>query len=320
MTSSPASDYLLPRRLYGILGRPLGHSLSPLLHNWAFAGVGHPGVYFAWEKSREELPDFFSAVRTLPVAGLSVTIPHKQSVIEFLDALSPRAQSVGAVNTVYWRDNLLLGDNTDVAGFLAPLAGKAASVGPHTPVADANSSQHSGAGLAGCEKKLPDKALLLGGGGVSRAALAGLRELGIGDITVAVRSPEKARALEEDFRCAVIPWQQREEAALDLGPLLIINATPLGMRGENEGKSPLPDSFWESLAQKNGPESCMAYELIYSPVETPFVCQARAAGCRTLDGLSFFMAQAGEQFRLWTGSAWPSAMVAEARCLVKACV
>lgn len=278
---------ILPKYLYGILGNPLGHSMSPALHNQAFTWLGYPAAYFSWEKSGEELENFFRAVRSLPVSGLSVTIPHKESVIPFLDVLCPRAERAGAVNTVFWRDGRLMGDNSDVAGFLAPLRKY---------------------------PRLPGSAIILGAGGVCRAALAGLRELGIGDITVAARNPGKTNALAKDFDCTVIPWDLREREAAEMGSALIINATPLGMRGSGQSQSPVSEAFWRKIAESG--RDNLAYDLVYSPVSTVFLKQATAAGVKGITGLDFFVAQAIEQLRLWTEKPLPDDMASECRVLV----
>ncbi|MDR0338933.1 MAG: shikimate dehydrogenase, partial [Desulfovibrio sp.] len=157
------SPVLPPLHMYGILGTPLAQSLSPAIHNRAFASLGHPGAYFAWEKQDSELPAFFEAVRGLPIAGLSVTIPHKRTVMAFLDEISPEARRAGAVNTVFRRNEQLVGDNTDVEGFLWPLCAR--------------------------EAALPSAGLVLGAGGACRAALAGLSALGMTNLVVAARNP-----------------------------------------------------------------------------------------------------------------------------------
>jgi shikimate dehydrogenase len=283
----------LPRHLLGILGKPLGHSLSPRLHNWAFERLGFPAAYYAWEKDAEALSDFFVAVRTLPIAGLSVTIPHKRAVIPFLDGLSERAQSVGAVNTVFHADGKLLGENTDVAGFLAPL----------TRLAD----------------NLPQSALILGGGGVCRASLAALRELAIPTIVVAVRNVEKAQPLAADFGCTLIPWDEREAWATAMAPLLLINATPLGMTGENEALSPASQALWPRLAERPEGKS-LAYDLVYAPAVTLFQREALAGGVAAIGGMAFFVAQAMEQLRLWTGEAVPENVVEQAKKLISDCI
>ena len=294
---------------YGVIGSPLTQSLSPALYAWGFARSGHPGAYFAWEKNKPDLPGFFAAMRSLPIAGLSVTIPHKQAVIPFLDKLTPRAQAVGAVNMVYWQEGSLVGDNTDVVGFLAPLL----------KIRDAG-------------KKLPPSALLLGAGGAGRAALTGLRELGLAEVWVAARNAAKAEALARDFGCRPLAWEDREQALAKLGPVLIINATPLGMTGTFAGQSPLPGlgsvpvwrqtrkaQLWAmgldscgpvperkaSLPRHHGKPGHYLYDIVYNPVHTPLLMAGKQRGMTCIDGLDFFVAQAKEQFRIWTGCELP---------------
>jgi shikimate dehydrogenase len=249
--------------IYGIAGMPLGHSLSPLLHNWAFRLAGIRAVYTAWPLGAERIGSFVSAVRTLRIRGASLTIPLKEAVLPLPDALTERARRAGAVNTLYWEGERLCGDNTDIAGFTAPLRGRS---------------------FAG--------ALLLGAGGAARAVPAGLLELGLSRIAVTGRNFERARRLAEEWGLDCLEWEKRAECDADL----FINATPLGMRGAHEGESPLPPGFF---AARRG--SFLAYDLVYSPPVTRFLAEARAAGGETLSGLDMFIAQAQAQFRLWTG-------------------
>jgi shikimate dehydrogenase len=324
--------------LYGILGKPVGHSLSPAFHNRAFALKGVPGVYCAWEKQEEELPDFFHAVRTLPIAGLSVTIPYKRKVAPFLDELTDRARPAGAVNTVFRRNGRLVGGNTDVDGVRIPLERRA---GP-----------------------LPRDALILGAGGAARAVLAGLAELGLTRVAVAARDRSKAEELVSAFSqgkaqkavavfsrdrgtsgpcperagearpgedragyaagraspaalpanvpaCRTLAWEERVEASADMEAPLIINATPLGMQGAFADQSPLPDEAFALCARRARPSSGVArddaispvfFDLVYTPRETRFLAAARAHGFECIDGLAFFAAQAVGQFKAWTGT------------------
>ena len=273
-----------PRQLYGIVGQPVGHSLSPALHNWGFARHGLLCVYMAWEKSALDLPGFISAVRGLPVSGVSVTIPNKEAVMPLVDRLTPTAKAVGAVNTLYWEDGALIGGNTDMDGFLFPLEGNA-----------------------------PPAALVLGAGGASRAVLAGLAQLGTAKVTLAARSLPRAELLQRDFGCRVIPWEDRAKALRDMGQGLVVNATPLGMRGEFQNQSPLPRDAWPLPEEAGG--RYIAYDIIYTPRETVFLKDARARGWTGLDGLAFFTAQGLSQFRIWTGLGLP---FAEALAVVEA--
>ncbi len=258
---------MVPEQLYGIIGHPLGHTLSPTLHNWAFGELGIPAVYLAWPLPPESLPDFLRAVRILPVRGASVTIPHKEKVLAGVDRLTDRARRIGAVNTLYWRDGQLWGENTDVTGFMAPLR---ALLHPLEP------------------------ALVLGAGGACRAVLEGLKELGVRDILLANRTRERAEALAREVPgVRVLDWEERH----DPQPSLVVNTTPLGMAGgltgEGAGETP-----YEGARLQRG---MTVYELIYNPLETRLIREAKAAGCRVVTGLDMFLGQGAEQFRLWTG-------------------
>ena len=248
-------------QIFGIIGHPLGHSMSPALHNWGFGQVGFPGTYCRWPITPEQLPAFMLAVRTLNILGASVTIPHKEAVIPSLDGLGARALTVGAVNTLYWEGDRLMGDNTDVIGFMAPL--QAASA-PMT------------------------SALVLGAGGAARAVLAGLREIGCKNIVLANRSPEAARKMAAEFGATPCPWEHRG----DVGAELLVNTTPLGMQGKLMERSPL---------ERGLEKFSLVYDLIYNPLQPRLLRDAEQAGCRTLSGLEMFLHQGLAQFRRWTG-------------------
>lgn len=266
-----------PRRLYGILGLPLAQSLSPFLHGASFQMLDHAGVYFRWEKKVHELPDFFRAMRTLPIAGLSVTVPYKEAVASFLDGISERAQKVGAVNTIFWHGAKLMGDNTDVAGFLAT--------------------------VARLPRTLPRRALVLGSGGAARAVLAGLNESGVGKVVVSARNREKAQTLASHFSCEQLPWEDREAWLVAQDGALVVNATPLGMKGKLEGASPLhEDCFARMAAGSGGADSFLAYDVVYNPQITPFLSYAARHGLGWIDGVAFFAAQAAAQQELWLGA------------------
>jgi shikimate dehydrogenase len=247
---------------YGIIGHPLGHTLSPTLHNWGFGALGVDARYDPYPLESEGLPAFMDRVRSEPFLGLSVTIPHKRAVMEHLDRISDRARRVGAVNTLYWDGGSLCGENTDVIGLTAPLK-KLSS--------------------------LPGSALVLGAGGAARAAVAGLLELGVPEVLVANRTRAKADGLARDFSVGVVDW----EARMDMAPGLICNTTPLGMSGPMENLSP-----WDA---DRFPKGCVAYDIVYNPLETRFLREAAAAGCATVSGLEMFLHQGLAQFRLWTG-------------------
>ena len=156
----------LPQKLYGVIGDPIGHSLSPVLHNAAFQAWGIPAVLLPWRIAAERLADFVAAARLLPVAGACVTIPHKEKMLSLVDRATPLARAVGAVNTLYRDGGELVGHNTDVEGFLQPLYQRG---------------------------EFPT-ALILGAGGAARAVLAGLLSLdGVRRVLVTARR-EKSEA------------------------------------------------------------------------------------------------------------------------------
>lgn len=190
---------------YGIVGYPLEHSLSPQLHNAAFAFYGVSGQYGAFAVLPSEFADFMQSVLCHEIKGLSVTIPYKQKIIPFLDGLTPLARKTGAVNTVFWQDGKLWGDNTDVGGFLSPLEAL---------------------------PSFPKSVLVLGSGGAACAVLCGLAFHSC-QVCVAARNEQKGRALAKKFAADFLPWHKREEVEAEL----LVNATPLGMSGEFAGKS-----------------------------------------------------------------------------------
>ncbi|WP_285906066.1 shikimate dehydrogenase [Pseudodesulfovibrio pelocollis] len=247
---------------HGIIGWPLGHTLSPALHNWGFTSLGLDATYEAWPTKPDGLADFVARVRAQSIRGVSVTIPHKRAVMPLLDRLTERARAVGAVNTLYWEDGLLCGENTDVTGVAAPLR-----------TMDA----------------LPGTALVLGAGGAARAAVAALRELGVPEILVANRTPDKARDLARQLSARAVAW----EARMDQGAGLVCNTTPLGMTGDMIDATP-----WDALRFTPG---MIAYDIVYNPLRTRFLREAEAAGCITVSGLEMFLHQGLAQFRLWTG-------------------
>lgn len=253
---------MIPKTLYAIIGHPLGHTLSPLLHNWGFELHGLDSVYLAFPTKPEKLGDFMAAMRTLPISGASVTIPHKRAVAQYLDQRTYRAKMVGAVNTLFWKEGELWGENTDVAGIVQP--------------------------IASLERKV-DRAMVLGAGGAARAAVAGLRELGVKEILVCNRTLFKAETLAHDLQVRVLDWEKRESFKGDL----IINSTPLGMSGDWETMSPLPGG---------GPaQETAVFDLVYNPLRTKLLTEASKQGCTVISGLEMFAAQGMAQFELWTG-------------------
>ncbi|HEX7177644.1 MAG TPA: shikimate dehydrogenase [Pyrinomonadaceae bacterium] len=262
----------------GLVGSPVAHSLSPHIHNTAFAARGIDAVYIPLEVS--DLRDFVRrmvATRSRELdwnlRGLSITAPHKSAIIEHLDWTEPKAREIGAVNTLVIVGGELRGYNTDAAASLAPLRGEL---------------DLSAARVA-----------VIGAGGAARALLWELRETGA-RTTLFARDAARAANTARQFDAAPAPLEGARFDGFDL----VVNATPLGTRGRMEGETPA------AAHQLRGAR--FAYDLVYNPRETRFLREARAAGCRPLGGLPMLLAQAAAQFKLWTTQDAPLDVMREA--------
>jgi len=261
-------------RLCFILGRPIAHTLSPTMHNAAFAALALPYVYLPWAVPPEGLGAATAAFRAMEnFAGANVTVPHKEAIRVHLDALSPEAEGIGAVNTVIPRDGRLLGHNTDGVGFIASL-------------------REGGTDPRGA------RVLLLGAGGGAKGVAYALAAEGAAEITVANRSPERAEALVGALaarfrRCQflALPLQAPGVAEAVKSADVLINATSVGLApGET-----LP------LDLGGLRPTTLVCDLIYRPLETAFLEAARGKGCRVLNGLGMLLHQGAAGFRLFTG-------------------
>ncbi len=263
----------------GLIGYPLGHSLSPKIHEAALKACGLEGDYvlFPIEPANGQgLKGVLARLRKGEVAGLNVTIPHKINVIPLLDELTPAAQAIGAVNTIYLREKRLIGHNTDAQGFLSDLK-KFLAESP---------SPKTGEGMGVREKN----ALVLGAGGSARAVVYALLNDGW-QVTVASRRIEQGRELVAQFKNvnAVVLNLQTFQLS---DPHLIVNTTPIGM-APNTDQTPLPEnlSFPDALI----------YDLVYNPRETKLVKDARSQGLSAVTGIGMLVEQAALSFELWTG-------------------
>lgn len=252
----------------GLIGSPVVHSVSPDVHNGAFEDRRLNAVYIPFEV--RDLDRFFKEIVRVetrkvrwPLLGFSVTAPHKLSVIEQLDELDDDARRIGAVNTVVLRSGRLYGYNTDVLGFIEPLRKRA-------------------------QRLLGLRAAVLGGGGGARSAIWGMLNEGV-DVTVFARDPNRARSIGNDLGVEVRPLVGARFGDFDL----VVNTTPLGTRGTFENETPANAGMLRGAR--------LAYDLVYNPLETVFMREASEAGCQVIGGLEMLVAQAEEQFRLWTG-------------------
>ncbi len=268
-------------RVVGIIGDPIAHSLSPAMHNAAFAALGLDYVYVPLHVAAGQAGGAVRAMRALRLAGLNVTVPHKERVVGHLDDLDENARLIAAVNTIYWRRDRLVGENTDVTGFVRGL-------------------RDAGGRLRGA------RALVVGAGGAGRAAVAGLHRGGAVEICVVNRSAGRKRALQRHFA-----GQEIEVRTADLDRLtnvkalttidLIVNATSIGLHGE---KFPL-------LEYSATPPHCLFYDLIYGR-RTDFLQQAKRYERPALDGTSMLLHQGAAAFTLWTGRRPPLDVMAGA--------
>jgi 3-dehydroquinate dehydratase/shikimate dehydrogenase len=254
--------------IFGIIGKPVGYSLSPRMHNAAFAASQINAVYIPFEvldanEFLRRMAHPRSRELKWNLRGLSVTAPHKSVVMNQLDWIDPAAKDIGAVNTILIREDGLHGYNTDAPGFILPLRLK---FGPLK--------------FARCA--------IIGAGGGARAALWALRKEGA-HVVLFARNPDKARSVAEELGVEYRPLGTDRLDAFDI----VINATPLGTHRELERDTPA------TADQLRGVR--LAYDLVYNPFETRFLREARSAGCETLGGIEMLVAQAFEQFKLWTG-------------------
>ncbi len=255
--------------LYGIMGHPVAHSLSPTMHNSAFAHLGMNRVYVPFPV--EDVAAALNGFRALGVRGVSVTIPHKQAVIEYLDEIDPVAEKIGAVNTLLINEGQIKGFNTDWLG--------------------ANRALEQELPLAG------KKVLLLGAGGSARAIGFGLLEAGA-EVIIASRTQSSGEALATTLNCS---WQPLAEAAA-ISSDALVNATSVGM-GAQIDASPIAVQ-----ALSNFP---VVMDIVYAPLETRLLREARGAGCKGIDGLAMLLFQGVAQFELWTGVNAPVALMRE---------
>jgi shikimate dehydrogenase len=255
----------------GLIGYPLSHSLSPQIHTAALQSCQLDGEYSLFPvhpDDKQGLKDLFSRIRSGEIAGLNVTIPHKQNVIPFLDEMTPTATAIGAVNTIYLRNRGLIGDNTDAPGFLADLK------------RSIDSAAFSFQPLA----------LVLGAGGSARAVVYALLNDGW-KVILAARRVEQANELAKQFeQVDIVEFNFQDFQRWNLQ--LIVNTTPLGMTPNVHG-SPWPENL-------SFPTGAAIYDLVYNPRETKLVRDARAQGLNATTGLGMLIEQAALSFEIWT--------------------
>jgi 3-dehydroquinate dehydratase/shikimate dehydrogenase len=257
--------------IYGIIGNPVSSSLSPFMQNAAFKSCNLDAVFIPFEvKNLGEFIRQFVHPETREVdlnfKGFSVTIPHKQAIIEFLDEIDETAKAIGAVNTVKIKDGKLYGYNTDAPGFIEPLK---------TAYGDLNGA----------------KVAVLGAGGAARAVCYALKKENA-KVTIFARNTQKAKALANEFEVDLqeFPIENRKSNISDAN--ILINTTPLGMKGAFENKTPV-----ESVQIEN---TKLVYDLVYNPFQTRLMLEADKVSVPKIGGMAMLVAQGAKQFEIWT--------------------
>ena len=265
-------------RLAAVVANPIKHSISPFIHNTAFAATATNGVYVAWEIEASDLEQTIRNIRRYQMFGINLSMPYKEQVISYLDELSDEARLIGAVNTVVNHDGILIGYNTDGKGFFKSL--------PSFTITG-------------------KKMTLLGAGGAAKSILAQAILDGANQISVFVResSMEKTKSyldrLEEQtgFKVDLYALEDVSELQARIAESdLLVNATSVGMDGQS---SPVPGSIVL-------PETLLVADIIYKPFDTPFLKWARSQGNPAFNGLGMLLYQAAEAFQLWTGKEMPT--------------
>ncbi len=265
---------------FGILGHPLGHTLSPVLHQFFLKSLHLEGTYEKLDVSPENLVPWLQNLQNSVLKGFNVTIPYKVLIMPYLQGISQESTIIGAVNTVSIQQDGLYGENTDISGFINSLSPKVQQTleGSHV--------------------------LILGAGGASRAIAYGLLKMHVGQISFWSRNPDRAQPTLKAIQHAsqslldqTIPIHYHPQLTPELIARLkaIINTPPVGMSPESDN-SPLPLSYLDHL-----PQNTLVYDLIYNPIETKLLQSARQKGLQTQDGITMLVHQGAKSFEIWTG-------------------
>lgn len=257
---------------YCIIGHPISHSLSPIMHNFWFRNQNLNSVYLGFDVISNDLESSVKAFKTLKIQGLNVTLPHKQQVIQYVDEIDPLAKKIGAVNTLKIEEGKLKAKNTDALGGKQALEDAAFNL--------------SGKNL-----------LILGAGGASRALIFALSEE-LDKIIIANRTRLNGIKLVKQLRPYIkptidaIPLKEEHLKQVISGVDIIINTTPVGMY-PNINESPISTTILR--------EDLFVFDIVYNPLETKLIKEAKKLGCTTLGGLDMLVNQGATAFEWWTG-------------------
>jgi shikimate dehydrogenase len=267
----------------GIIGFPISHSISPVFQQAALDHLGLDATYQAWEVKPEEVGEFVDGLRSPGTLGINVTVPHKESVIPFLDEVDDWATAAGAVNTIVNQGGKLTGHNTDGPGFLRALR-------------ESGSFSPQGKNV-----------LVLGAGGAARGVILALTREAVGRLTIANRTLDRGRQLSRMARdngldAQAISLEADGLATATASADLIVNCTTVGM-------SHGPDETGTPLHSASIPATALVYDLVYNPLETPLLRDAARAGAGTLGGIYMLVYQGADSFKYWTGQDAPVAVM-----------
>ncbi|AFY78396.1 shikimate 5-dehydrogenase [Pleurocapsa sp. PCC 7327] len=260
-------------KLLGVIGDPVEHSLSPVMHNAAIAHLRVNYVYVPFPVKGKDLEKAIAGFEAIGVVGFNITIPHKQAIIPLLSEVSAAAQLVGAVNTVWRTEAGWCGTNTDVEGFLAPLKELDRDWTQVTPI-------------------------ILGNGGAARAVVVGCAEIGCPKIRVVGRDRTKLEKFKQSWQNSALKteievheWSELAELVSDTK--LLVNTTPVGMYPK-VNESPV-----DAVVMEKMPTDAIAYDLIYTPNPTQFLVRAKERGAKAIDGLKMLVEQGASALKIW---------------------
>lgn len=255
----------IPYPLAAVIGHPIAHSRSPVMHRHWLSTLNLRGDYTAFDIAPSDLRAALQSLPALGFRGVNLTLPHKVAGLEIADDISDAARQIGAANTLTFTKHGLHADNTDAYGFMSNLKSGAPDWDATRP------------------------AVVLGAGGAARAILCALRAEGVPEIRLTNRSPAKAEALASEFGAQAHPWATRADLLSGAG--LIVNTTSLGMTGQ-----PPLDLNLDQLD-----ETAVVTDIVYAPLDTPLLCAARQRGSRVVDGLGMLLHQGVPGFERWFG-------------------
>jgi 3-dehydroquinate dehydratase/shikimate dehydrogenase len=265
--------------VYGVIADPVGHSLSPHVHNAAFEAKGIDAVYVPFRVPADALGQFMEDAPRLGVRGLSVTIPHKEQIARHLTKVDPAVKSIAAVNTVVFDGSEVIGYNTDYNAAMDCLEHAIGTIG-------ADPSPLNG-----------KKVLVLGAGGVARPIVFGLRKRGA-QTTIASRTLARSERLAKAFEAKAIDWEARHRGHYDI----VVNCTPIGMH-PNVDESPVQKTFLKP--------AMLVFDTVYNPESTLLIKEARSRNCMVITGVEMFVRQAMLQFFLFTRKEAPPELMRE---------